>query len=86
MSDMPQTPQSDKLADQADEYNTIHEFLEYLGTKGIVLARYDESNSYRPGVISERHDDVVLEFLGVDGKALDKERNKLVAFLQGGNR
>ena len=84
MSDMPKTPQSDKLADQADEYNTIHEFLEYLGNKGIVLARYDEGSSYRPDVIGERHDDLVLEFLGVDAKALDKERNKLLAFLQGG--
>jgi len=86
MSDLPSTPQSDKLADRADEYNAVHEFLEYLGTKGIVLAQYGEQSEHFPTPVPTRHDDIVLEFLGVDARALDKERNKLLAFLQEGRR
>lgn len=77
----PARPQSNRLADHMDEYNTLREFLDWLGGQGILLARF-ETSELRPDPIHDSLDSLALRFLGVDAAKLDKERQDLLKYVQ----
>jgi hypothetical protein len=72
-------PMCEKLSDNADERRTVNEFLEWLQEKGIWLCDRDQGSNfadYRP--ITKRADDLLLEFLEIDPKALEAERRAIL--------
>lgn len=94
------TPMCDKLNDVHARYIALMEFLEWLKSeKRIHLGAYhdhvpdcfDENETRRCGFVREqsapvlmRDEDIVFEFLEIDGKQLERERLALLKELQGG--
>jgi hypothetical protein len=74
----PQYPQSEKLRATADERHAVGDFLEFLRQQGIELAPTDERNYPLP-----TEDSLVMKWLGVDEKALERERRAMLEALRG---
>ncbi len=77
-------PVSEKLAGLQDERDTLVELFEWLGTKGYIVGEYAYVEGY-----SDQHllpsrknvDDLIMEHLGIDTVALEKERRAMLASL-----
>lgn len=75
----------EKLNQVSDENNIIHEFLEWLGSKGMFIARYEEVEEYSEArllPVTGLQSDMVHDFLGIDPVKLEKERRELLESLQ----
>lgn len=73
----PPTPECEKLRGLRDEITAIRRFLEYLDSRGIVLASLDPYlREYYPA--SDGHQDLIYRHLGVNARALEEERQALL--------
>jgi len=77
-------PELDKMAARSPVANqAISEFLEWLDTQGIVLARPDMVTKALPRCwhlpITERHESLLERFFGIDPVALENERRAMLA-------
>lgn len=72
-------PMCTRLSNASGERTTINNFVEWLQEQGIWLCDRDEGSNfseYRP--ISKRSDSLIMEYLEIDEKALEKERRQLL--------
>jgi hypothetical protein len=71
----PEYPEHEKLAKVQPETQAAHDFLEWLGGKGIMLARVDE----RGMALTVGNDrDLLAEWKGVDLAALEAEKRAMI--------
>lgn len=75
-------PEHDKINAVQNEYNTIREFLEWLGEHEMSFAEYRKSeNSRSPQLVSLtsiESDGVIATFLGIDLDAIEEERRTML--------
>ncbi|KKN44939.1 hypothetical protein LCGC14_0688170 [marine sediment metagenome] len=91
------TPNADKLTAKTDEWNAIYPFMEWLGGRGLFLARHEtdeealakgsvwkdgSANTFPyPIVAGKRTDELLYEYFDVDPTELEKERRATLAKL-----
>lgn len=93
----PKTPECDKLSAVKDQRNAIVQFLEWLSDQGIELAAYhkhtdaccDEEGDRVCGLgentlwgVNKRHESMAYEFLGIDEKKLEAERQMILEHIR----
>lgn len=93
----PATPTLDKLGSVVKERNAIVQFMEWLRDQGIEMASYhnhtdeckDEDGCIVCGIseqrlwaVNKRHEALAHEFLEIDDKAVEKERQALIESIQ----
>lgn len=75
-------PEHDKLAAVQNEYNTMREFLEWLGERKMSFAEYRESeNLSSPQLVSLtpiESEEVIATFFGIDLDTIEEERRTML--------
>lgn len=80
----PDTPNLDKLEKQTVAYNAIAEFLEWLMTDSkMYIAEYGEEVPSRLWHTCKNLEDIIYEYLQIDRKLVDGERQKLLDWIRG---
>lgn len=77
---MPETPTLDRLAAEDARRSAAHEFLDWLHAKGYHLGRYTPSGRLGPAFTKD--DLLVLQWLGIDPAAVERERRALLSAAQ----
>jgi hypothetical protein len=85
--DTPSTPNCDRLWGRRDELDALTSFLELLSEKKLQVCEIPESERDRIEqrwlpIGYRRLEEVLMEFLGIDHKELERERRALVAAVQ----
>ena len=79
-------PQSERLAECIDQHRTITEFLEWASSQGYLLATHREaapgSVAFMLPVVRDKQERIVHQFLDIDTKALEQERQDMIDYLQ----
>lgn len=78
----PATPTLDRLNDSKAEADAVFEFLEWLESKGIMLAHYAEVGGYRDEQlvpVPKPGRSLMFEWLGLDENAMEDERRAVLA-------
>lgn len=80
---MPQYPESEKLSAKREHRQVINSFLEWLDEeKGYLLAEWsppeEGGRDQELFPVYVGFDNLVMEYLGVDTKALEKERRAML--------
>ena len=83
--EMPETPELDKQREVVKEAHRIGEFLDWMSSRGIWLARYERFEEYRdehlvPMVVD--HEQLLADFYGIDRNKIEAERRAILKFLQ----
>jgi hypothetical protein len=65
-----------KLAEYKDEVATVSEFGEWLDDNGYEIIRMDEPNH------TNRIDDLIYQWLGIDKRKVEQERRELIKSLE----
>ncbi len=68
-------PNCEKLNEHTEMHNNIHEFMEWLDENGYRIESYEKH--YVPTITQ-----LFYQFLGIDEKELERERQELLAKLQ----
>lgn len=76
-------PEHDKLTAVAEQTQAIGEFVEWLESKGIFLARYVEGSNYPRSVHGFR--DLLAEWAGIDQDKLEAEKRQMLNALRDAN-
>lgn len=79
-------PQASKLAAASSDRSTVADFLEWCSEQGYHLAKHGdgaELSASRLYVIPQTHDAVVMDYLGIDTIALERERRAMLDGLGG---
>lgn len=75
-------PEHDKLTAVQNEYNTMRDFLEWLGERKMSFAEYREFEHLRsPQLVSLtpiEADEVIATFFGIDLDAIEAERRTML--------
>lgn len=84
----PDTPHLDKLIDQTATYNAIAQFLEWLMTDTKMhIAEYGEGTEDEPYArlwhTHKSAEDIIYEYLQIDRKLVDSEREELLDWIRG---
>lgn len=78
-------PETQKMVDAAPQSQNIGEFVEWLENQGIQLAEFVEIEGYsEPKLmpVSRSLESVLADYFGIDLKAVEKERRKILASLR----
>ena len=79
-------PQSERLAECIDQHRTITEFLEWANSQGYQLAAFQSggpgSVAFMFPVTREAKERIIHQFLDIDTKALEQERQDMIRYLQ----
>lgn len=85
----PECPECEKLAKVSEESNKIGDFLEWLSSKGFVIAGYEHNiRNFEELVVvrgfqgSSGINNILAEYYGVNMNKVEKERKALLAWLQ----
>lgn len=78
-------PETQKMVNAAPESQSIGEFVEWMGAQGIQLAEFVEIEGYsEPKLmpVSRSLENMLADYFGIDLKAVEKERRKILASLR----
>lgn len=79
------TPMTGKLLNVSDEEDTLREFLEWLEAKGYVIAQYGADHYLSDQLFPvDTNENILMDHLGIDQVALDKERRAILAAVDRG--
>lgn len=78
-------PEHEKLAARKEEHQNICEFLEYCQNKEMFLAKYKASDKLYGDVETFDPDKIIAEFFGINRRAFNDEKRKMLADFAGGN-
>jgi len=80
MSEKGKYPNCEKLAAASDEYRTIMTFLDNIKPE---LAEWQQLDGIDVMYPIRNRDELVLEYLGIDTKELEKERRAILETIRG---
>ena len=72
-----ETPELDKMKAVHEKSQAIGEFLEWLHSKGINLAKYPDNSDYL-SIYRYSTEKILAEFFGIDLDKCEKERRQLL--------
>ena len=78
-------PEHDKQSAIIEDARTIDEFIEWLGSRGMFIAEHQKLDGFRDPIlvpIPQAHQQVVMDFYGIDGAKLEDERRAMLASLR----
>ena len=71
-------PECEKLASHEQELNTIRNFLDWCDSKRFELRDWNHLNYGEPQKINKSREQLLAEYLGIDLKVVEKERQEML--------
>lgn len=82
---MTEYPEHDKLSAVKDETQAAGEFIEWLESKGIFLAKYQEESNF-PRPVHTSLLDLLAEWRGIDRNKIEAEKRQMLAAIREANK
>lgn len=71
-------PECEKLASHEQELNTIRNFLDWCDSQRFELRDWNHLNYGEPQKINKSREQLLAEYLGIDLKVVEKERQEML--------
>jgi len=82
MPDLPATPELDKMQNVKHQSQPIGEFMEWLWSRHIVLAKYESDEEMRPRPISYSIEQLLADFFEIDLKKVEEKKRAVLEYLR----
>lgn len=76
----PETPELDRQHEVLDRSHAAGDFIDWLGTQGLVIAQYGSDGQWYPAYIPPER--LLADWLGIDLDKVEAERRAILAHLR----